>query len=156
MRSVNKTTYARAHFNIMRINTVPIAMSPIQGDTAGTKRAIGCNCLLMSAMPTGSFFWTKTSWRACRRACSTAWPAWCKCRPAPACGVGRESEWELHRQTCMYHQRWPLCVMYGEIECDLWGRVLSFDQHLHYMCIYIPDKAYVHNRLNEIVHCDVM
>ena len=94
-------------------------MSPMQGDTAGTERATGCIYLLMSGMPTGAFIWTVTSWRACRMVSSTAWPACRKCRPAFVFGVGRESEWKLHRQTCIYHQRRPLCVVWGEIGCEL-------------------------------------
>ena len=35
-----------------------------------------------SAMPTGPFLCPRTSWRACRRASSTAWPAWSKCLSA--------------------------------------------------------------------------
>jgi len=97
-------------FNRLCLHRVPIAMSPIQGDTAGAERTTVYVRLLMSGMSTGDFICTLTSWRACRRASSTAWPACGKCRPAPACGVGRESEWELHRHTCIYHQRGRLCV----------------------------------------------
>jgi len=42
---------------------------------------------LMSSMPTGTFICMVTSWRAWKRASSTDWPTWSKCRPAPVCGV---------------------------------------------------------------------
>jgi len=48
----------RGASNIARIHVVPIAMSPIQGDTAGMQRASGCirlASILTSVIPTGSF-----------------------------------------------------------------------------------------------------
>jgi len=48
-------------FTTVHVHIVPIAMSPIQEDTAGTEGATGCIVLLMSAMPTGSFFCLETS-----------------------------------------------------------------------------------------------
>jgi len=91
----------KVHFILVRVHRVPIAMFPIQGDTAATGRVTSCIRHPMSVMPTGCSFWPLTSWRACRRVSSAAWPTCSKCRPAPACGVGRESECELHKQTCM-------------------------------------------------------
>jgi len=84
---------------------MPIAVSPSQEDMAGMERATGCICLLMSGMPTGTLSCPETSWWACRRASSTAWSACSKCRPAAVCGVEREIERELHRQTCISHYR---------------------------------------------------
>jgi len=46
----------RGDFNLVRVHRVPIAMFPIQGDIAGTASATGFFRLLMSDMPTGTFF----------------------------------------------------------------------------------------------------
>jgi len=105
---LNTRMNKRGDINIARVHVVPRAMSPIQKDT---ERATGCICQLMSAMPTGTLIYPIINWRACQKASSTAWPAWSKCRLAPACGLVWESEWELLRQTCIYHQRRPFGVV---------------------------------------------
>ena len=58
---MNTISDKRNEFNTVRVHVVPIAMCPIQGDTAGMGRATGCIRLLMSGMPTGNFICTKTS-----------------------------------------------------------------------------------------------
>jgi len=47
---------------------------------------------LLPTMPAGIFICPTTSWQACRRASSTAWPACSKCLPAPCvCCVKRKN-----------------------------------------------------------------
>ena len=58
---MNTMMNKRGDFNLVRVHVVPIAKSPIQGDTAGTERATGCIRQLMSGMPTGIFVCTITS-----------------------------------------------------------------------------------------------
>jgi hypothetical protein len=58
---MNTMMNKRDDSNVVRVHVVPIAMSPIQGDTAGTERATGCIRQLMSGMPTESFICTVTS-----------------------------------------------------------------------------------------------
>jgi len=93
-------------FDLARVHVAPIAMSPIQGDTAGTERATSWIRQLfrqpMYDMPTGDFFLTIISWRACRRASSTAWPTCCKCHPAPACDWNSSCEGDFHHVTTIY------------------------------------------------------
>ena len=60
-KCMNTMMNKRGDFKIVRVHVVPIAMSPIQGDTAGMERATGCIRQLMSGMPTGNFVWTVTS-----------------------------------------------------------------------------------------------
>ena len=52
---MNTLMNKRGHSDLARAHVKLIAMSPIQGDTAGTERATCCIRLPISGMPTGSF-----------------------------------------------------------------------------------------------------
>jgi len=58
---MNIMIHKQGHVILVRVHRVPIAMSPILGDTAGKERATVCVRLLMSGMPTGCSFWQLTS-----------------------------------------------------------------------------------------------
>jgi len=53
---MNTMMNEKGDFNLVRVHRGPIAMFPIQGDIAGTESATGFFRLLMSDMPTGTFY----------------------------------------------------------------------------------------------------